>query len=76
MNTKNVCFAIVATLATAALNLSAAQAQTYGASAMSASTMQDATVRAFPRSNTGSDPSTNLPYAATIGRPSYAQGQS
>ena len=34
----------------------------------------DETVRHFPRTNTGSDPSTNLPYAATQGRPPYAQG--
>ena len=34
----------------------------------------DETVRRFPRTNTGSDPSTNLPYAATQGRAPYAQG--
>jgi hypothetical protein len=35
----------------------------------------DNTVRHFPRSNTGSDPGTNLPYAATAGRAPYAQGE-
>ena len=58
-----------------ALMMTASFAQTYmdpgpGGAMPSA----DQTVRSFPRTNTGSDPTTELPYAATAGRPPYAQG--
>ena len=38
------------------------------------SSSQDTTVTRFGRSGAGSDPATELPFAATAGRPPYAQG--
>lgn len=72
MNAKSICFAMVATLTSAALTLTAAYAGTASSGVKAA---EDTTVRAFPRTNTGSDPLTQLPYEATVGRPLWAQGQ-
>jgi hypothetical protein len=58
-----------------ALTMASAFAQMDINPGLSAGTLSaDATVRKFPRTNTGSDPSTELPYAATQGRLPYAQG--
>jgi len=63
---------VLVSVAVAASSLAAMSAHAQDSSMPSKA---DTTVRAFPPSDVGSDPSTELPYAATVGRPAYAQGQ-